>query len=146
MLVRQAYKPVVTDIKSEPLEDHIETEETQPLSPRTAPLSPDYTLASPDYTPDTPHSDEESEPIKASETRTASPSDSTSPLSPDHPLTRTSPTHTPSRAFYYHSTKRMARYKSSYETPSPSASLASSPTLPIRKRYRGTSEPILDTE
>ncbi|GJS26948.1 hypothetical protein Tco_0487568 [Tanacetum coccineum] len=95
----QAYTPVVTDIKSEPLEDHIETEETQPLSPRIAPLSPDYTLDSPDYTPDTPHSDEESEPIKASETRTASPSDSTSPLSPDHPLTR---------AFYYHSTTRMA--------------------------------------
>ncbi|GJS45643.1 hypothetical protein Tco_0595764 [Tanacetum coccineum] len=38
------------------------------------------------------------------------------------------------------------RYKSSYETPSPSASLASSPTLPIRKRYRGTSELIFDTE
>nr|GEY57835.1 hypothetical protein [Tanacetum cinerariifolium] len=34
------------------------------------------------------------------------------------------------------------RYKSSYETPSPS----SSSTLPIRKRYRGTIELILDTE
>ncbi|GKD18195.1 hypothetical protein Tco_1207353 [Tanacetum coccineum] len=33
------------------------------------------------------------------------------------------------------------RYRSSYETPSPS----SSPTLPVRKRYRGTSELILDT-
>ncbi|GJV21479.1 hypothetical protein Tco_1370499 [Tanacetum coccineum] len=31
------------------------------------------------------------------------------------------------------------------ETPSPSSSPASSPTLPIRKRYRGTSKPILDT-
>ncbi|GJW47408.1 hypothetical protein Tco_0079054 [Tanacetum coccineum] len=38
------------------------------------------------------------------------------------------------------------RYKSSYETPSSSASPTSSSTLPIRKRYRGTSEPILDTE
>ncbi|GJW00833.1 hypothetical protein Tco_1556084 [Tanacetum coccineum] len=38
------------------------------------------------------------------------------------------------------------RYISSYETSSSSVSPASSPTLPIRKRYRGTSEPILDTE
>ncbi|GKA69379.1 hypothetical protein Tco_0775443, partial [Tanacetum coccineum] len=76
ILVRQAYTPIATDIKSEPLEDPIETEETQPLSPRTAPLSPDYTLASSDYTPNTPHSDEESKPMEASETRTASPSDS----------------------------------------------------------------------
>ncbi|GKC99708.1 hypothetical protein Tco_1169983 [Tanacetum coccineum] len=34
------------------------------------------------------------------------------------------------------------RYRSSYETPSPS----SSPTLPIRKRYRGTSELVEDTK
>ncbi|GKD30873.1 hypothetical protein Tco_1241651 [Tanacetum coccineum] len=32
------------------------------------------------------------------------------------------------------------RYRSSYETPSPSS------TLPVRKRYRGTSELILDTD
>ncbi|GKE21824.1 hypothetical protein Tco_1433336 [Tanacetum coccineum] len=38
------------------------------------------------------------------------------------------------------------RYRSSYETPSSSASPASSLTLPLRKRYRGTSEPILNTE
>nr|GEX77412.1 hypothetical protein [Tanacetum cinerariifolium] len=37
------------------------------------------------------------------------------------------------------------RYKSSYETPS-SSSLASLPTLPVRKRYRGTSELVEDTE
>ncbi|GKD81114.1 hypothetical protein Tco_1347953 [Tanacetum coccineum] len=162
------------DAESEPFEDPIETEETQPLSLRTAPLSPDYTLASPDYTPDTPHLDEESEPIKASTTRTASPSDYTSPLSPNNQLTHTSPTPTPSRAFYYHCTARMAmrtqpilspgifarvteaaslslssfckRYRSSYETPSSSPSLASSTTLPIRKRYRGTFEPIFGTK
>ncbi|GJZ82429.1 hypothetical protein Tco_0647602, partial [Tanacetum coccineum] len=80
----------------------------------------------------------------------------------------------PSRAFYYRSTARMAvrtqptlspgylaklskvmilspssfrkRYISSYETPSSSASPALSLTLPIRKRYYGTSDPILDTE
>ncbi|GKD27641.1 hypothetical protein Tco_1233855, partial [Tanacetum coccineum] len=55
MLVRQAYTPIATDIESEPLEDPIKTEETQPLSPRTAPLSPDYNPPSPNYTPDRPH-------------------------------------------------------------------------------------------
>nr|GEV92652.1 hypothetical protein [Tanacetum cinerariifolium] len=105
---------------------------------------------------------------------TASPSDSTSPLSHDHPLTQKSPTPTPSQASYYSSTARMTvrtqptlspgysaklteamtlsplsfhkRYKSSYETPSSSASPASSPTLPIRKRYQGTFELILETK
>ncbi|GJU31044.1 hypothetical protein Tco_1174633 [Tanacetum coccineum] len=38
------------------------------------------------------------------------------------------------------------RYRSSYENPSSSASPASSPTLPIWKRYQGTSEPILYTK
>nr|GEY98502.1 hypothetical protein [Tanacetum cinerariifolium] len=37
-------------------------------------------------------------------------------------------------------------YRSSYETLSSSASPASSMTLLIRKRYRGTFEPILDTK
>ncbi|GKD85069.1 hypothetical protein Tco_1356223, partial [Tanacetum coccineum] len=81
VLVRQAYTPIATDIESEPFE------EIQPLSSRAAPLSPDYTSASPYYTSDTSHSDGESEPMEASKTRTASPSDSTLPLSPDHPLT-----------------------------------------------------------
>nr|GEW13712.1 hypothetical protein [Tanacetum cinerariifolium] len=80
ILVRQVYTPVATDTESEPFEDPIETDETQPLSPRTAPLSPDYTLTFLGYTLDTPHSNEESDPIEASETRIASPSDSTSPL------------------------------------------------------------------
>ncbi|GJR41296.1 hypothetical protein Tco_1216980 [Tanacetum coccineum] len=38
------------------------------------------------------------------------------------------------------------RYGSSYETPSSSASQASPSTFPLRKRYRGTSKQILDTE
>nr|GEZ19925.1 hypothetical protein [Tanacetum cinerariifolium] len=76
VLVRQAYTPIATEIKSEPFENPIETEETHPLSHRASPLSPDYTPASLDYTPDTPHTDEELETIEASETRTASPSDS----------------------------------------------------------------------
>ncbi|GKA57371.1 hypothetical protein Tco_0756559 [Tanacetum coccineum] len=96
--------------------------------------------------------------------------DSTTPLSPDHPLTHVSPTPTPTRASFHHRTTLMTvcvqpamspghsarvteamalsdsafpkRYGSSYETPSPSLS----PTLPVRKRYRGTSELILDTD
>ncbi|GKD81261.1 hypothetical protein Tco_1348100 [Tanacetum coccineum] len=96
------------------------------------------------------------------------PSDSTTPLSPDHPLAQTLPAST--RASYYRSTARIAvrtqptlslgmsariaeaaalspssfrkRYRSSYETPSPS----SFSTLPIQKRYRGTLELVEDTE
>ncbi|GJZ10000.1 hypothetical protein Tco_0544759 [Tanacetum coccineum] len=96
--------------------------------------------------------------------------DSTTSLSPDHPLTHISPTPTPTRVLFHRRTVRMAirtqptlspgmstriaeaatlslssfckRYRSSYETPSPS----SSPTLPVRKRYRGTSELILDID
>ncbi|GJY31296.1 hypothetical protein Tco_0414791 [Tanacetum coccineum] len=140
VLVRQAYTPIATDIESEPFE------ETQPLSPRAAPLSPDYTSASLYYTSDTLHSDGESEPMEASETRTASPSDSTSPLSPDHPLTQTSPTPIPFRAFYYHRIARMVRYIPSCETPTLSSlPPVMLPTLPPQKRYRGTSELITDT-
>ncbi|GJW37996.1 retrovirus-related pol polyprotein from transposon TNT 1-94 [Tanacetum coccineum] len=97
-------------------------------------------------------------------------SDSTAPLSPDHPLTRVSPTPIPTRASFHHRTARMTvrvqpamspghsarvteamalsdsafckRYRSSYETPSSLLSLA----LPVRKRYRGTPELILDTD
>ncbi|GJZ21717.1 hypothetical protein Tco_0558756 [Tanacetum coccineum] len=108
MLVRQAYTPIATDIKSEPFEDPIEMEETQPLSHRSVPLSPDYTLASPDYTLDTPHSNEDSKSIEVSQTKIASPLGSTSPLSPNHPLTQTLPTFTPPQAFYYRSIARMA--------------------------------------
>ncbi|GKA95712.1 hypothetical protein Tco_0817807 [Tanacetum coccineum] len=118
---------------------------------------------------------EEFEPFEPSGTRTISShssalSDSTTPLSPDHPLTQDSPTPTPTRVSFHHRTARMAvrtqptlspgmsariaeaaalspssfrkRYRYSYETPSPSSSL----TLPVRKRYRGTSELIEDTK
>nr|GEY10675.1 hypothetical protein [Tanacetum cinerariifolium] len=97
--------------------------------------------------------------------------DSTAPLSPDHPHTHALPTPTPTRALLYCKTARMTirahpamfpshpvrveevmtlsdlafhkRYRSSYETPSSSSS---SLTLPVWKRYRGTSELILDTD
>ncbi|GJW68767.1 hypothetical protein Tco_0123191 [Tanacetum coccineum] len=117
---------------------------------------------------------EEFEAVEPSGTRTDSAhsydlSDSIIPLSPDHPLTHVSPTHTPTSASFHHRTARMAvcaqpvmslglsasvteamalsdstfckRYRSSYKTPSSS----SSPALSVRKRYRGTSELILDT-
>nr|GEW24848.1 hypothetical protein [Tanacetum cinerariifolium] len=113
---------------------------------------------------------EEFEAVKPSGTRTdlshsSGLSDSTTPLSPDHPLTLISPTH----ASFYRKTTRMTvcvqpamspghsakvteamalsdlafrkRYRSSYESPS-----SSSLILPVRKRYQGTSELILDTD
>nr|GEW39720.1 hypothetical protein [Tanacetum cinerariifolium] len=69
---------------------------------------------------------EEFEASEPSSTRTISShssvsSDSTAPLPLDHPLTH--------------------RYRSSYETSSSSSS-----TLPVRKRYRGTFELVLDTD
>ncbi|GJR53245.1 hypothetical protein Tco_1403766 [Tanacetum coccineum] len=64
-------------------------------------------------------------------------SDSTTPLSPDHLLAHISPIPTPTHDLFQSFHKR---YRSSYETPSPSL------TLPVRKRYRGTSELILDTD
>nr|GEY10652.1 hypothetical protein [Tanacetum cinerariifolium] len=100
------------------------------------------------------------------------PPDSTTPLSLEHPLTYTTPTLTLSWPLYYRRTAHMVvrtqptmspglsarvtklmtlslsslrkRYRSSYETPS--SSLASSLTLPVRKRYRGTSELVEDIE
>ncbi|GKE29488.1 hypothetical protein Tco_1444872 [Tanacetum coccineum] len=149
MLVRQAYTPIAMDTESEPFEDPIKTKETQPLSLRATPLSPDYILASLDYTPGTPHSDEESEPMEAPETRNSSPLDSTSPLSPDHLLTQTSPTPTHPRAFFYRSTARMAMCTQPTLSPGISARVTDAMTVSpfsFYKRYWGTSEPILDTE
>ncbi|GJS83399.1 reverse transcriptase domain-containing protein [Tanacetum coccineum] len=83
----KAYPPTATDIESEPLEDPSKSEEPQPLSLTPAPPSPDHT-------PITPHTDEESEPLKTSETRvTSSPSTTppadltTLPTSQQPPLT-----------------------------------------------------------
>nr|GEX36924.1 hypothetical protein [Tanacetum cinerariifolium] len=174
MLVRHAYTPTATDTESKPFEDPIETKEPQSLSISSAHIpSPDYTLAT-SHINEESKPIEASKTRVASPHYTTSPSYSTSPLSPDHPLTQTSPTPTPSRASFYRSTIRIAvrtqptlppaisarvteamtlsqssfckRYRSSYETPSSSASLASSLTLSLRKRYQGTSEPIVDVK
>ncbi|GKF60965.1 hypothetical protein Tco_0177751, partial [Tanacetum coccineum] len=145
-----------------PFEDPIDTE--TPESPHAV-ESP--TLL-PDSAPPACHT-EELEDSDTSGARSTS-SNSTTPLLPDHPLTRTSPTPTPTRASFHRRTapmivhaqpvmspghsarvvKAMAlsdlalrkRYRSSYET----SSSSSSPALPVRKRYRGTSELILDMD
>ncbi|GKG04401.1 hypothetical protein Tco_0314788, partial [Tanacetum coccineum] len=86
MLVIQAYTSIIMDTKSEPFEDLIENEDHQSLPISSAPIP------SPNYRPATVHTDKESEPMEASETRVASPHSTTSPsdsillLSPDHPL------------------------------------------------------------
>ncbi|GKB56436.1 hypothetical protein Tco_0912622 [Tanacetum coccineum] len=157
--IRQACL-VETDTESEPSEDPIDTE--MPESPHAV-ASP---TPLPDITPPACHT-EESHDSDTSHVRSTS-LDSAAPLSPDHPLTRTSPTHTLTRASFHHRTARMTvraqpvmspghlarvaeamalsdstlrkRYRSSYETSS------SSQDLPVRKRYRGTSELILDTD
>nr|GEY15796.1 hypothetical protein [Tanacetum cinerariifolium] len=145
LIVGQAYTPAAIDTESKPEESPSKTEEFQPLAIRTAPLSSDHTLTSSDLTPVSPLTDKEFEASELTDTRitpshSTAPSDSTTLLFPDHPLTQTSPT--PTRVSYYRSTARMARYRSYYETPSPSSSL----THPIRKRYQGTSELIEDIE
>nr|GFC49885.1 hypothetical protein [Tanacetum cinerariifolium] len=143
------------DTESEPLRDLVKTE---------APESP-YMVASPTSLPDsTPLTCrvEELEGFGMSGVRSTS-SDSTAPLSSDHPLTHT----TPALVSSLRRTTRMAmrvpptmspflfasivevaamsnsafrkRFRSSYD------SLPSS-TLPVRKRYRGTSELILEID
>ncbi|GJS33597.1 hypothetical protein Tco_0531979, partial [Tanacetum coccineum] len=137
------------DIESEPEEAPSKTEELQPLAARILPLTDDEFEAS----------DLSNTRITSSHSTT--PSDSTTLLSPDHPLTQTAPTPKLSRPLYYHRTTCMVvhiqptlspgfsarltetmalspssfhkRYRSSYETPSSSASPTPSLTLPIRK-------------
>ncbi|GJS16064.1 hypothetical protein Tco_0410536 [Tanacetum coccineum] len=156
LIVGHDYTPATVDTESEPEEAPSKIEEFQPLVSR-APLI-----------------DEEFEVSKPSDTRITSShslasSDSTTLLLPDQPFTQTSPTPTPTRVLFHRRTARMAtrtqptlslgmsaqiakatalspssfrkRYISSYETPSPSSSL----TLPIRKRYQGTSKLVENT-
>ncbi|GKD40978.1 hypothetical protein Tco_1261185, partial [Tanacetum coccineum] len=152
-----AYAQLIdTNTESDPEKAPSEAEELLPLGSRVPLMSKGF------------------EASKPSSTRTVSSyslvsSHSTTPLSPDHPLTHVSPTPTPTRVSFHHRTAHMAvhtqptlspgmlariaeaaalslssfhkRYRSYYKTPSPSSYL----TLLVRKRYRGTSELILDT-
>ncbi|GJU14828.1 hypothetical protein Tco_1142794, partial [Tanacetum coccineum] len=113
----------LVDTELEPEESPSAAEELQSLGSRVPLMGEEFEAVEPSCTRnDSSHS--------------SASSDSTTPLSPDHPLTHVSPTPTLTRASFYSFRKR---YRSSYETPSPS------PTLPAWKRYRGTYEPILDT-
>ncbi|GKF89598.1 hypothetical protein Tco_0263561, partial [Tanacetum coccineum] len=148
---------VNTDTESDLKEAPSEAEESQPLGSRVPLMCEEFEASEPSSTR-----------IVSSHSLVSL--DSTAPLSPDHPLTIVSPTPTPTRVSFHRRTTRMVvrtqptlslgmsarieeavalspssfckRYRSSYETPSPS----SSPTLLVRKRYRGTSELILDTD
>ncbi|GJX74136.1 hypothetical protein Tco_0312731 [Tanacetum coccineum] len=154
--IRRAYL-VETDTESEPFEDPVKTE--TPESPHTV-ASP---TSLPDSTSPTRHA-EESEDSDTSVARSM-PSDSTAPVSPDQ-LTHTSPTLVP----FLCRTARMAmrvlpamspglsasiaevaamsdtafykRFRSSYQ----SLPSSSSPDLPSRKHFRGTSELVEDDD
>nr|GEX85649.1 hypothetical protein [Tanacetum cinerariifolium] len=120
---------VDTDTESEPEEAPSEAEESQPLGSRVPIMGEEFETSEPSGTR-----------IVSSHSFVSL--DFTASFSPDHPLTHASPTSTPTRVSFHHRTARMARYRSSYETPPPSSSL----TLLLWKRYRGTSELIEDTE
>ncbi|GKA55427.1 hypothetical protein Tco_0754376 [Tanacetum coccineum] len=148
--VRQA-QLVDTDTESDPEEAPSEAEESQPLGSRVPLMSEEF---------------EASEPSGTRTVSSHSPvsSDSTAPLSPDHPLTHVSPTPTPTRVSFHRRTARMAVRTQPTLSLGMSARIAeaaalspssfrkryrsssSSPTLSVRKRYRGTSELILDTD
>ncbi|GJU77885.1 hypothetical protein Tco_1274955 [Tanacetum coccineum] len=166
MAVRQAYLATIRDSESEPFKDYRETEIPQPLPIASLLVSSSddpYLIVGHAHTPAA--IDTESEPEEApSKTEELYSIRLTTLLSPDHPLTQTAPTPTLFRPLYYRRTARMAvrtqpamspglsarvteamtlsslsfrkRYRSSYETPSSSASPAPSLTLHIRKRYR----------
>ncbi|GKD49915.1 hypothetical protein Tco_1278891 [Tanacetum coccineum] len=153
--IRQAYL-VGMDTESKPFED-LRTE--SPGSPHIV-ASP---TSLPDSTPPACHV-RESKSFDTSGVRSMS-SDSTAPLSPDHLLThatpvlvlslyrtvrmavRVQPAMLPSYSAHIEEVVAMSdasfrkRFRSSYESsPSPS------PTLPVWKRYKGTSELILGTD
>ncbi|GKB33828.1 hypothetical protein Tco_0873229 [Tanacetum coccineum] len=146
------------DSESKPLKDSREIDIPHPLPIASTPTPPSdnpYLIVIQAHTPATidtesepeeaPSKREEFEDSKPSDTRITSshstaPSDSTTPLSLDHPLSQTSPA--PTRAATLSPSLFRKRYRSSYETPSPSLSL----TLPIQKRYQGTLELIEDTK
>ncbi|GJY92822.1 hypothetical protein Tco_0508604 [Tanacetum coccineum] len=120
---------VDTDTESDPEEAPSKAKESQPLGSRVPLMSVEFEASNPSGT-------------RTVSSHSSVSSNSTAPLSPDHPLNHVLPTLTPTRVSFHCRTTHMASYRSSYETPSPS----SSPTLPVRKIYKGTSELILDTD
>ncbi|GJY66735.1 hypothetical protein Tco_0468973 [Tanacetum coccineum] len=151
--VRQAR---LVNTESEPEEAPSEAEELQSLGSRVPLKGEKFVVVEPSGT-------------RTDSSHSSASSDSTAPLSPNYPLTHTSPTPTPTRASFHRRTASMTvraqpvmspghsarvteamalsdsafrkRYRSSYESSS-----SPSPALPVWKRYRGTFEPILDTD
>ncbi|GJT18868.1 hypothetical protein Tco_0877574 [Tanacetum coccineum] len=147
----------LVDTESGPEEAPYEGEELQSLGSRIPLMGKEFVVVEPLGT-------------RTDSSHSSASLDSTAPLSPDHPLTYVSPTPTPTRASFHSRTARMTvraqpvmppghsakvieamalsdstfrkRYRSSYEKPSLLSSLA----FLVRKRYRGTSELILDTD
>nr|GEZ46220.1 hypothetical protein [Tanacetum cinerariifolium] len=147
---------VDTDTESEPEEAPSKAEESQPLGSRVPFMGEEFEASEPSGT-------------RTISSHSSASSDSITPLSLGNPVTQALPTPPPTRVSFYRSSARMAvrtqltlspgmsariaeaaalspssfskRYRSSYKIPSPSSSL----TLPIQKRYRGTLEPVEDT-
>nr|GEX30291.1 hypothetical protein [Tanacetum cinerariifolium] len=154
--VRQA-QLVDTDTELYPKEAPSEVEELQSVGSRVPLMGEEFEAFEPIGT-------------RTNSSHSSASLDSTTRLSPDHPLTHVSPTPIPNRASFHCKTARMAvrtqptlspgmsariaetvtlspssfrkRYRSYYETSTPSSSL----TLLVQKRYRGTSKLILDTD
>nr|GEU80671.1 hypothetical protein [Tanacetum cinerariifolium] len=161
--VRQSHL-VDTNTDSGPLEDLRETKIPQPLpsAPSLIPPSDDlYLIVRHTHTPATidtkfepeevPSETEEFEASRPSDTRITSlhctaPSYSTTPTTRLAVRTQSTLSLCMSGRIAEASALSLSsflkRYRSSYETPSPSSSL----TLPIQKRYQGTSELVEDTK
>nr|GEW25638.1 hypothetical protein [Tanacetum cinerariifolium] len=153
LTVRHAHTPATVDIESEPEDAPSEIEKSLALVFKAPLIDEEFEASEPSNT-------------RTTSSHSLASSISTAPLSPDHPLTQASPTPTPTQALFHRRTVRMTvraqlamspglstrvtevmtlsdsafrkRYRSSYETPSPS------PTLLVQKTYQGISELILD--
>ncbi|GKD61520.1 hypothetical protein Tco_1299029, partial [Tanacetum coccineum] len=149
--VRQAR---LVDTELEPEEAPSKVDELQSLGSRVPLRGEEFVVVEPSCT-------------RTDSSHSSASSDSTAPLSPDHPLTHVLPTLTPTRVSFHRRTTRMTVRVQPAMSPSLSSSIAEvavmsdsafrkrfrspydsspSPTLPVRKRYRGTSELILDTD
>ncbi|GKC16445.1 hypothetical protein Tco_1013227 [Tanacetum coccineum] len=139
LIVRHAHTHATINTKSEPEEAPSKTEEFQPLAARTTPPSLDHTPISFDSTPVSPLIDEEFKASEPSDTRITS----SHSIAPSHhyPLdTHSLRQHPPLRFPDLCTIIGPHRYRSSYDTPSPSSSL----TFPIRKRYQEDEGPGLE--
>ncbi|GKC77931.1 hypothetical protein Tco_1128705, partial [Tanacetum coccineum] len=113
----------LVDTESEPEEAPSEVEELQSLGSRIPLMGEEFMVVEPSGT-------------RNDSSYSSASLDSTAPLSPDHPLTHVLPTPTHTRASFHRRTARMTM---------PAQPVMSSGHS-VRKRYRGTSKLILDTD